>query len=68
MIENLWFCLHSIYIEKIYDVNLTILNNLLLIVISATGARCVRKKKEKKNYIILQGGELTCFHFFKSSC
>ena len=26
------------------------------------------KKKEKKNYIILQGGELTCFHFFKSSC
>jgi hypothetical protein len=31
-----------------------------------TGARCVRKKK--KNYIILQGGELTCFHFFKSSC
>jgi hypothetical protein len=26
-----------------------------------TGARCVRKKP--KNYIILQGGELTCFHF-----
>ena len=30
-----------------------------------TGTRCVRKKKY---YIILQGGELTCFHFFKSSC
>ena len=28
-----------------------------------TGARCVRKKKNKKYYIILQGGELTCFHF-----
>ena len=26
------------------------------------------EKKKKKNYIILQGGELTCFHFFKSSC
>ena len=26
------------------------------------------EKKTKKNYIILQGGELTCFHFFKSSC
>ena len=25
-------------------------------------------EKKKKNYIILQGGELTCFHFFKSSC
>ena len=23
---------------------------------------------EKTNYIILQGGELTCFHFFKLSC
>ena len=32
-----------------------------------TGARCVRKKKPKKNYVILQGGELTCSHFFKSS-
>jgi hypothetical protein len=30
--------------------------------------RCVRKKKQKKNYIILQGGELTYLHFFKSSC
>ena len=36
--------------------------------IKATGARCVRKKKKKKYYIILQGGELTCVHFFKSSC
>ena len=26
------------------------------------------EKKTKKNYIILQGGELTCSHFFKSSC
>ena len=26
------------------------------------------EKKPKENYIILQGGELTCFHFFKSSC
>ena len=26
------------------------------------------EKKRKKNYIILQGGELPCFHFFKSSC
>ena len=34
---------------------------------TATGARCVRKKQKKK-YIILQGGELTCSHFFKSSC
>ena len=25
-------------------------------------------EKRKKNYIILQGGELACFHFFKSSC
>ena len=33
-----------------------------------TGARCVRKKKNNKYYIILQGGELTCSHFFKSSC
>ena len=34
-----------------------------------TGARCVQKKKKnKKYYIILQGGELTCFHFFMSSC
>jgi hypothetical protein len=24
--------------------------------------------EKKPNYIILQGGELTCFHFFKSSC
>jgi hypothetical protein len=31
-----------------------------------TGARCVRKKKKTKYYIILQGGELTCFHFFES--
>ena len=29
---------------------------------TATGARCV----QKKTYIILQGGELTFFHFFKS--
>ena len=29
----------------------------------STEARCVRKKKY---YIILQGGELTCFHFFLS--
>ena len=33
-----------------------------------TGARCVQKKNKKKYYIILQGGELACFHFFKSSC
>ena len=33
--------------------------------VQSTGARCVRKKK-KKYYIILQGGELTCFHFFLS--
>ena len=30
-----------------------------------TGARCVRKKIY---YIIQQGDELTCFHFFKWSC
>jgi hypothetical protein len=36
--------------------------------VSSRGARCVRKKNNKKNYIIIQGGELTCFHFFKSSC
>ena len=35
--------------------------------LNSTGARCVRKNN-KKYYIILQGGELTCFHFFKSSC
>ena len=35
---------------------------------TATVARCVRKKQKKPNYIILQVGELTCFHFFKSSC
>ena len=39
----------------------------IFIHIEHTGARCVRKKK-KNYYIILQGGELTCFHFFKSSC
>ena len=33
----------------------------------STGARCVRKNPQK-NYIILQRGELTCSHFFKSSC
>ena len=32
--------------------------------VKVIGARCVKKKKT----IILQGGELTCFHFFKSSC
>jgi hypothetical protein len=25
-------------------------------------------EKPPKNYIIIKGGELTCFHFFKSSC
>jgi len=32
------------------------------------GLGASEKKTTKKNYIILQGGELTCFHFFKSSC
>ena len=27
-----------------------------------------KEKKIEKYYIILQGGELTCSHFFKSSC
>ena len=31
----------------------------------STGARCIRKKT---NYIIQQGEELTCLHFFKWSC
>ena len=55
--------------------NVNLYNNVLypsperLPVVNSTGARCVRKKKIiKKYYIILQGGELTCFHFFKSSC
>ena len=34
----------------------------------AQGLGASEKKKKKKNYIILQGGELTCSHFFKSSC
>ena len=41
--------------------------NLTEILHKDTGARCVRKRK-KNYYIILQGGELACFHFFKSSC
>ena len=37
---------------------------LTSLVLVDTGARCVRKKKNKKKYyIILQGGELACFHF-----
>jgi hypothetical protein len=32
------------------------------------GLGASEKKIIKKYYIILQGGELTCFHFFKSSC
>jgi hypothetical protein len=41
-----------------------------MVYIAHTGDK-VRPKKKQKNYymyIILQGGELTCFHFFKSSC
>ena len=34
----------------------------------AQGLGASDKKKKKTNYIILQGGELTCSHFFKSSC
>ena len=36
--------------------------------VDTQGLGASEKKKQKKNYIILQGGELTCFHFFKSSC
>ena len=32
------------------------------------GLGASEKKFNKKYYIILQGGELTCFHVFKSSC
>jgi hypothetical protein len=36
--------------------------------VDTQGLGASEKKKKKKYYIILQGGELTCSHFFKSSC
>ena len=36
--------------------------------LKAQGLGASVKKNKKTNYIILQGGELACFHFFKSSC
>ena len=41
----------------------SLLAESLSLEVLTTGARCVVKKTKKKNYIILQGGELACFHF-----
>jgi hypothetical protein len=41
---------------------------IVRIVLLGTGARCVRKKKKKKILYNTTRGELTCSHFFKSSC
>ena len=53
--------------NTIYE-NYTLLSGWILIPPKTQGLGASEKKNKKKYYIILQGGELTCSHFFKSSC
>ena len=60
-----FICKNKLTINKIISVRYTLCTYTRF---SSQGLGASEKKNKQKNYIILQGGELTCSHFFKSSC
>ena len=62
----------DIYVTEYGTALTTILPILFLCLdtrgLGASGKKEKKERKKKRYYVVLQGGELTCFHFFGSSC